>query len=163
MNLVGPGPIEVHYEDAARALEVLPEAVGRWVDLGTGAGFPGVVFAARFTGAEVALVDSRARRCAFLEDVLARARAEGVEVSCCRLETLPERSFDGVMSRALAAPEVMFDHARRLLRAGGEVVMFVQSGRHVDAPPGFELVASHRYEVAGKSRASAVFRWLGET
>ena len=61
MDLVGPGPLEPHFQDAAGAVAGL-EAVGRWVDLGSGAGFPGIALAARHPGAEVWLVESRRKR-----------------------------------------------------------------------------------------------------
>ncbi|MDP6932876.1 MAG: class I SAM-dependent methyltransferase, partial [Myxococcota bacterium] len=72
MNLVGPGPVDVHFLDAIHAVQGL-EARGRWVDLGSGAGFPGIALAARHPRASVLLVESRQKRAAFLEQVVGEA------------------------------------------------------------------------------------------
>ena len=69
MNLVGPGPIEVHFTDCERALEGL-EPRGEWADLGSGAGFPGLVLAELHPELSLILVESRRKRCWFLEHVL---------------------------------------------------------------------------------------------
>ena len=69
MNLVGPGDVQVHFDDCQLALATLtPE--GHWVDLGSGAGFPGIPLAATWPELRVDLVDSRKKRCWFLEQVL---------------------------------------------------------------------------------------------
>ena len=69
MNLVGPGPISFHYEDATLALAPV-QAHGHWADMGTGAGFPGIVFGHLFPDVSLDLVDSRQKRCWFLNQVL---------------------------------------------------------------------------------------------
>ncbi len=80
-NLVGPGTLaEVwtrHIADSLQLLAIEPQA-RRWVDLGSGAGFPGLVLAialAERAGAHVHLVESNARKCAFLRDVARLAGA----------------------------------------------------------------------------------------
>lgn len=159
MNLVGPGSLDVHYADARRALAGL-DAAGAWVDLGTGAGFPGVVLAAMFPAATVELVDSRAKRCVFLEEVVERAGATGVTVRCARLESLPDGAYDGVTARALAPPPEVLDYARRLLRPGGRVVLFLQEDGQLLDHPGFEAVGGNAYIVDGKARRSVFLRKL---
>lgn len=74
MNLVGPGPIAPHFADSEAALAGL-DPVGRWVDLGSGAGFPGLVLAAMYPSVAVDLVDSRKKRCVFLARWSARRRS----------------------------------------------------------------------------------------
>jgi len=128
MNLVGPGPIDEHFDDAASALHGL-QPTGRWVDLGSGAGFPGLVLVDRFPQLQVDLVDSRQKRCTFLEMVLEEARipAERARVLCQRVEALPGATYDGVVSRAFAPPAVALEHAERLLVPGGTAVLFLQN------------------------------------
>ena len=126
MNLVGPGDVQNHYDDCRLALHWMkPE--GRWVDLGSGAGFPGIVFAAMFPHLQVDLVDSRKKRCIFLQTALGEAGVptERVQVHRVRVETL-EGPWDGIMSRAFAPPEAVLDHAERLLREGGTLILFLQ-------------------------------------
>ena len=95
MNLVGPSALEDfwgrHAFDSAQLLPLAPKA-RTWADLGAGAGFPGIVLAILLkgeAGAHVHLVESMAKRCAFLQaavDALSlpatvhRARAESMSV-----------------------------------------------------------------------------------
>ncbi|MEZ4322971.1 MAG: RsmG family class I SAM-dependent methyltransferase [Myxococcota bacterium] len=158
MNLVGPGPLDVHYEDCERAL-VGFEPRGRWADLGTGAGFPGIPFAARFPDVQVELVDSRQKRCRFLEEVVAEAGATQVTVRRARHEELETGAYDGVMSRALTAPDAMVDAARRLLVPGGTAVLFLQDDAPVPEAPDFEVFHVEHYEVEGKHRKSVALRF----
>ena len=158
MNLVGPGPIDPHYQDAHAALEGL-EPSGHWADLGTGAGFPGAVLAARFPQITVDLVDSRRKRCVFLEEVLATAGVDdGVQVRCMRLEGLEPGRYDGITSRALAAPEAMLDIGRRLLKPGGTLVLFLQDDARPPVAEDYEVVSERTYAAGDKGRRVAVLR-----
>jgi 16S rRNA (guanine527-N7)-methyltransferase len=164
MNLVGPGPVEPHYADAEEALAGL-EPAGRWADLGTGAGFPGIVFAARFPGVALDLVDSRRKRCAFLEGVLALADLGDhapVRVVCGRVEDLPAHAYDGVMARAFAPPDALLAHARRLLVPGGTVVLFLQDDAEPAVAADFVPAGERRYAVDGRRRRAVWLRWTGQ-
>ena len=157
MNLVGPGPVESHYQDCRQALAPLTSATGRWADLGTGAGFPGMVFASRFPEVELELVDSRRKRCVFLEHVLAECAAPTVTVRCARIDELPSGAYDGVLARALAPPPEVLDHARRLLRPGGLAVLLVGPAPF-EWPTGFSLAFDHRYSMGSAEHRSVGFR-----
>lgn len=159
MNLVGPGPIGVHFDDCAAALAGV-QATGTWVDLGSGAGFPGLVLAGRSPQATVELVDSRQKRCAFLEQVVGESGCAGVTVTCARVEGLSSAAYDGVTARAFAAPGDVMAHARRLLRPGGRLVLFLQDDGALTETPGFELERDNRYVVDGKHRRATVLRML---
>ena len=130
MNLVGPGPVDAHFQDAVGAVTGL-DAVGRWADLGSGAGFPGIALAARFPSASVLLVESRAKRATFLAQVIREAQLENARVFHGRVEALSE-GFDGIISRAFRPPEAYLKDAERLLKPGGQAVLL--SG---DPPPAF--------------------------
>jgi 16S rRNA (guanine527-N7)-methyltransferase len=76
MNLVGPSALAEfwprHAWDSAQLLKLHPEAL-TWADLGAGAGFPGLVLAILLKGranAHVHLVESMAKRCRFLSEVV---------------------------------------------------------------------------------------------
>ena len=87
MDLVGPGPLDPHFIDAVEAVEGLAVS-GRWADLGSGAGFPGISLAARHPDAEVLLVERRQKRAVFHNQVLAAAALENATVLRQRVETL---------------------------------------------------------------------------
>ncbi len=114
-----------HVADALVALEI--EAVaraGRIADLGSGAGFPGVALAVALPNAEVSLVESRRRRCEFLERLCAAAEIENARVVCTRAEEwrAGRGSCDLVLARALASQPVVLEYAAPLLREGGTLV-----------------------------------------
>ncbi|MFQ5985067.1 MAG: 16S rRNA (guanine(527)-N(7))-methyltransferase RsmG [Alphaproteobacteria bacterium] len=89
-----------HLLDAAQVFPHLPVPCRRLVDLGSGAGFPGMVLAV--LGAEgVELVESDSRKCAFLAEV-ARATGAPVTIHCRRVDELPAAPADAITARALA-------------------------------------------------------------
>ena len=114
MNLVAPSTLKSirtrHFEDSLQVSDALPEA-RRWIDIGSGAGFPGIVTALRLRGEAgglVHLVESDHRKCAFLREVSRETQAP-VEVHRGRIEeilpTLPE--VDAISARALASMGVL--------------------------------------------------------
>jgi 16S rRNA (guanine527-N7)-methyltransferase len=157
MNLVGPGPVDEHFEDCRRGLDGL-DPTGSWVDLGSGAGFPGLVFADLFPALQLDLVDSRKKRCTFLERVVLEAGiGERVRVHCERVEDLPASSWDGVTARAFAPPDELGAHAARLLRPGGRLVMFLQLDQPL--PAGWTVEREHRYTLPdGRTRRTVTLR-----
>ena len=154
MNLVGPGDSMHHFEDAAGAVDGLT-VEGRWVDLGSGAGFPGIALAARHPRAEVHLVESRSKRVAFLRAVLQGTGLTNLRIHHCRTEAM-EPGFDGAISRAYKPPENYLADAARLLRPGGTAVLL--SGEAPLPFSGWSVVRSHTYPVGPQSRVCTVLR-----
>jgi 16S rRNA (guanine527-N7)-methyltransferase len=117
--------VEVHVADSLAALEV--DAVrdaGRIADLGSGAGFPGLVLAVALPEASVAVVESVGRKCAFLDRAAAAAGLRNVEVVSARAEAWEAGldRHDIVTARALAPLTVLVEYAAPLLRPGGQLV-----------------------------------------
>ena len=108
-----------HFADSAQLHELLPQ-ISRWVDLGSGAGFPGMVLALllkRRAGASVSLIESDQRKAAFLRAV-SRETGAPVKVVCGRIESeLPKLAgaVDGVSARALAPLGQLLDWSNELL------------------------------------------------
>ena len=94
-------------------------------DLGSGGGLPGLVVAHALEGATVALIDSSARRTAFLRRAVARLglgdRVRVVEdrAEVCGRDEALRGSFDGVMARSFGRPAVVAECAAPLLKSGG--------------------------------------------
>jgi 16S rRNA (guanine527-N7)-methyltransferase len=114
-----------HVEDSLVALEL--EAIreaGSIADLGSGVGFPGLALAVGLPHVEVRLIESRGRRCEFLERVRSAARIGNVQVLCVRAEQWQEgrSANDALVARALAAQPVVLEYAAPLLRLGGALV-----------------------------------------
>lgn len=110
MNLVGEGTLQNvwtrHFADSAQILEIFPN-ISTWADLGSGAGFPGMVMALCLKerpGAMVHLIESDRRKAAFLRAV-SRETGAPVEIHVGRIETeLPRLvgRVEGVTARAVA-------------------------------------------------------------
>lgn len=142
MNLVGPATLpdfwRRHALDSAQLLALAPEA-RTWADLGTGAGLPGVVLAILLKGregAKVWLVDSQAKRCRFLQQVI-EALDLPAEVINARAETVAP-SAEVVTARACAPLDRLLTFAWPSLK-GGALGLFLK-GESVEA----ELKAARR-------------------
>jgi 16S rRNA (guanine(527)-N(7))-methyltransferase RsmG len=106
-------------EPVRRATEV--------ADLGTGAGFPGLVLAAALPQARVTLVEKDGRRSRFLRDCVEAMSLSNVEVVECSVEDWTagqQGRFDLVTSRGLWPPPVMVEVAAPLLKVGGSLVLW---------------------------------------
>ena len=111
--------IAVHLADALSGLEVDAIREARALaDLGAGAGVPGLVLAAALPGCRVALVESIARKGAFIAETAAAMGVENVAVVTARAEAWVEgrSAMDVVTARALAALPVLCEYAAPLLR-----------------------------------------------
>jgi 16S rRNA (guanine527-N7)-methyltransferase len=113
----------VHIADSLTALEVpgVREA-GRIADLGAGAGLPGLVLAIALPDAEVTLVESVGKKCAWMERTAEALGLANVRIACTRVEELEDAPFDIVTARALGALPVVCEYAAPLLREGGLLV-----------------------------------------
>jgi 16S rRNA (guanine527-N7)-methyltransferase len=116
---------ERHVADSLVALELdAVRRARRIADLGSGAGWPGLALAAALPPAHVALVESAARHCRYLERAVAASGLTNVEVVHARAEAWPEGlgAHDLVTARALAALPVVIEYAAPLLAMGGTLV-----------------------------------------
>ncbi|MDQ6866971.1 MAG: 16S rRNA (guanine(527)-N(7))-methyltransferase RsmG [Pseudomonadota bacterium] len=126
INLVGKSSLDDlwvrHFADSLQVPEAAPEA-RRWLDLGSGAGFPGLVTAIKYVdepGALVHLVEADRRKCAFLQNVIRETSAPAI-VHCGRLEKiLPalDEQIDAVSARALAPLEALLGYAEIFIDQG---------------------------------------------
>ncbi len=104
INLVGGStlkdPWRRHVLDSAQLMPLLPDGAEEVVDLGSGAGFPGLVLAI-LGGFRVHLVESDARKGAFLAEVN-RACGAGAVIHTARIESMTAFPVDAITARALA-------------------------------------------------------------
>lgn len=114
--------VNAHVADSLAALEF--EAVrsaATIVDVGSGAGFPGLALAVAVTAGEVRLLESQARKCAFLRRVVGDVGVLNARVVCARAEDWRDGQgeHDVAVARAVAAQPVVLEYAAPLLRSGG--------------------------------------------
>jgi 16S rRNA (guanine527-N7)-methyltransferase len=95
-----------HIADSAQLLRFAPWPTASWVDLGTGAGFPGLIVAALHRG-PVTLVEERRLRVDFLCRA-AESLGVVVEIVAGRAERVPPRPFDVISARAFAPLDRLF-------------------------------------------------------
>ena len=110
-----------HFADSAQLWRLRPPGAHVWLDLGSGAGFPGLVVAAMAADSEpleVHLVESDQRKAAFLATVV---RETGVRatVHAERAEAMPALGADVVSARALAPLDTLLGLSEKHRRPGG--------------------------------------------
>lgn len=103
------------------SLAVLPHLwAGRWLDVGCGAGLPGLVLAVARPDWQFALLDSNSKKTSFVQQAVIELGLRNVSVHCERVEEWrTEERFDGIISRAFS-----------------ELGEFLRSTRHLAAPHG---------------------------
>ncbi len=130
IGLIGPGPLQGHVQHARGFAEVLnDDPAGILVDLGSGAGIPGLVLAAGWPGGRWILLDGRARSAAFLGEAVKRLGLEDrVSVVGGRAEVVAHDPFyrataQVVVARSVAIPAAVAECAAGLLLPGGLLVV----------------------------------------
>jgi 16S rRNA (guanine527-N7)-methyltransferase len=147
INLIAPSTIPTlwtrHIADSLQLLPLAPKA-RRWVDLGSGAGFPGLVIAcalAQTPGAAVHLVESNAKKAAFLREA-ARLTGAPALVHAVRIEDFVpgfREPVDAVSARAIAPLERLLHWAYPLVKTGAQALFL--KGRDVEV----ELTKASKY------------------
>jgi 16S rRNA (guanine527-N7)-methyltransferase len=104
----------------------------RFLDIGSGAGFPGLVIAAAIN-AQVTLVEARRKRATFLSEAAIEMGLRNVRVHCARAESLDVRDgFDLVTARAVGNPRGIFEIAGRALHPGGVLMLYAGAEQKFD-------------------------------
>jgi 16S rRNA (guanine527-N7)-methyltransferase len=106
-------PWRRHFLDSAQLYPLLPAAPDSLIDLGSGAGFPGLVLAILGVPG-VELVEADARKCAFLREA-ARVAAAAVTVRNARIETVPARAVAVVTARGCAPLDRLLSYSQRFI------------------------------------------------
>jgi len=108
-----------HIVDSAQLLALAPDSARRWIDLGAGAGFPGIVVALARSDIEMTLVESRRKRIDFLRHVVEQLGVGArVTVAGRRLEMLESAEQDVISARAFAPLDRLLPLAHRFSHAG---------------------------------------------
>ena len=120
VNLTGrltPAQLAAHTLESVLGSELITHGA-RVVDIGSGAGFPGLPIAIARQNLQVDLVEPRARRCAFLRHVVRVLKLENVEVIESRIESLSGRAYDVATTRAVGRFAEWMEDAKFLADSG---------------------------------------------
>jgi 16S rRNA (guanine(527)-N(7))-methyltransferase RsmG len=120
-----------------------------WFDLGSGGGSPAIPLKLANPVAQLTMVESKARKAAFLKDAIRILGISGASVETERIETLALNhplvgAVDVVTVRAIRLDPILFDSVRRLLKLRGRVVLFGLR-EHFPMPEGFEAIADQPF------------------
>lgn len=121
-----------HFLDAAAGVPYM-RSLGKKtiVDLGTGAGFPGVILAILMPEVHVTLAERMSRRVAFLRNVMLRLNLKNVDILQKDASGI-DRKFDIVTSRAFHPVYDCIDYVKPLLSDGGRIVFYKGPERNVE-------------------------------
>lgn len=110
-----------HIRDSAQLAELVGPAQGKWLDLGSGGGLPGLVAAIQYTDQPVDfhLVESDQRKATFLRTCIRELGLTRVTIHPARIESLIPAAADIVSARALAPLPLLMSYVERHLKQGG--------------------------------------------
>ncbi len=133
MNLVARSTLEQvwlrHLADSAQLIELAPNRAVQWLDMGAGAGFPGIVVAV-LTDHAVTLVEATGKKCRFLEAVVDALGLRNVTICNGRVEAFRSGGFDVISARAFAPLTKLFELGRPHARA--DTKWLLPKGRTVE-------------------------------
>lgn len=159
-----------HFIDSLTALSVLrepgwPPAPGQWparrlADVGTGAGFPGLVLKLAWPALEVSLIESVGKKARFLEAVVRALGLEGVRILARRAEEVGQdpmhrERYDYAIARAVADLPVLLEYLLPLVRIGGMAV--AMKGAEIEEEIGIARGALER--LGGRLRERRDLAW----
>ena len=135
--IVGYREVQVrHFLDSLTVAPLVGDKASRLLDIGSGAGFPGLPLKIVHPGIELTLVDSVHKKADFLHHLVERLALDGVEVVAERVESLAHDSryrqrFDTVVSRAVAALATLAELALPFCTVGGTFIAMKKG--HIDS------------------------------
>tara|TARA_B100001750_G_scaffold243143_1_gene257792 strand:- start:758 stop:1339 length:582 start_codon:yes stop_codon:yes gene_type:complete len=133
INLVSPATLqnvwERHFEDSLQLLDFIPQNVKKICDIGSGAGFPGLLIAMQRPDIHVDLIEADTRKCAFLQTVSRETQCHNITVYNDRIENVMDAiEADCLTSRALASLRQIIHYAEPLWNKNPDLIMVLPKG-----------------------------------
>ena len=114
-----------HFYDSLTIVKIIDLNNETLCDLGTGAGFPGMVLKIMFPNLKVTLIDATLKKCNFLEKVIKELKLEKINVINARVEEyakIEREKYDIVTARAVAPLKHLLEYGVPLLKVNGTFV-----------------------------------------
>lgn len=137
INLISNNTLETawerHFEDSLQLLDILPEGPKILFDLGTGAGFPGLVLAIARDNLEVHLIESDQKKCSFLKSVSRETKTPTI-INNNRIESVSRETKipDIVTARALASLKELFEYCADWISKNPNITLIFMKGENAD-------------------------------
>lgn len=127
--------LDKHIEDSLKIISLVDLDRQKGVDIGTGAGFPGLIMAMALPNTNITLVESDLKKSAFLRQMAVDLPLNNVQVIKTRAEEMGHdpnyrASFDFCTSRAVTSTDVLLEYGIPLLKVGGK--LFLWKGRNYE-------------------------------
>ena len=116
--------IEKHFYDCIIPAKTMSFHGKKLLDIGSGAGFPGMVFAILYPDMQIVLADATQKKFKFLEEVRSRLGLQNVTFHVGRVEEMRKQreSFDIVTSRGFASLRILLEVAAPLIKVSGTII-----------------------------------------
>ena len=136
INLISPATIDTawerHFEDSMQLADFLPHHAQTLIDLGSGAGFPGLVLAMMRPEVAVHLIEADHKKSSFLKavsrDTNVPVQVYTERIEAVRIEAVP----DVITARALAPLQQLFDYSAQWIARNPDLVLILPKGEKVE-------------------------------
>ncbi|HHU72935.1 MAG TPA: 16S rRNA (guanine(527)-N(7))-methyltransferase RsmG [Clostridiales bacterium] len=121
--------IDKHFLDSLTMIKIYSLSNEKIIDVGTGAGFPGIPLKIAFPNTKIVLLDSLRKRINFLDEVIKSLRLDGIETIHGRAEDLGKdtkyrEKFDVCTSRAVANLATLAEYCLPFVKVGGNFISY---------------------------------------
>ena len=169
--------IEKHFLDSLNLIRVIDlKAEKRIIDLGTGAGFPGIPLKIAFPNLHIVLADSLNKRIKFLKEVIEELSLDNVDAVHGRAEDLAQKQdyrekFDYCVSRAVANLSTLSEYCLPFVKTGGQFISYksgdceeeINSSKNAIKVLGGKIVNVEKFELGDSNRSFVVISKKGLT
>lgn len=147
---------EKHFYDCILPCKTISFHEKEILDIGSGAGFPGMVFAIVYPDAHVTLVDATRKKFLFLEEVKNRLGIHNVSFHVGRVEEMKKEreSFDIVSSRGFAALRILLEVAAPLIKVGGTIIAMKSQRGEEELKEAYGTIVKLKLKEVNLQRAS---------
>lgn len=161
--------VNKHFIDCALAAQYFE---GKVLDVGSGAGFPGVVLAILKPELDILLLDSLNKRINFLNALIEKLELKNVRTIHSRIEDLKEKeSFDFVTARAVANLSTLSEYLLPFVKVGGKAIIYkgaeffeeVEKSQSAIKELGCQLEAIEKFALNDMVRAIIILRKINHT